>query len=72
MKLIRIGYHHDTGKKFGNLIVVLNQCLKNFQLGFSSKIEVPQLCLEPSLEPENFSSNSSLINTLQGKGKLNG
>ena len=43
IQLIRIGYNHDTGGKFGNLIVVLNQGLKNFQLGFSSKIEVPQL-----------------------------
>jgi hypothetical protein len=24
MQLIRIGYNHDTGRKFGNLIVVLN------------------------------------------------
>ena len=43
IQLIRIGYNHDTGRKFGNLIVVLNQGLRNFQLGFSSKIEVPQL-----------------------------
>jgi hypothetical protein len=27
----------------GNLIVVLNEGLKKFQLGFSSEIEVPQL-----------------------------
>jgi len=24
IQLIRIGYDHDTGRKFGNLIVVLN------------------------------------------------
>ena len=39
IQLIRIGYNHDTGRKFGNLSVGL----KKFQLGFSSKIEVPQL-----------------------------
>ena len=39
MQLIRIGYNHDTGRKFGNLIAVL----KKIQLGFSSKIDVPQL-----------------------------
>ena len=41
MQLIRIGYNDDTGRKFGNLIVVL----KKFRLDFSSKIEVPQLGL---------------------------
>ena len=48
MQLIRIGYNYDTGRKFGNLIVVLNQGLKKIQLGFSSKIEVPRLGSEPS------------------------
>ena len=48
MQLIRIGYIHDTGRRFGNLIVVLNQGFKKFHLGFSSKIEVPQLGSEPS------------------------
>jgi hypothetical protein len=43
MQLIRIGYNHDTIRKLGNLIVVLNEGLKKFQLGFSSEIEVPQL-----------------------------
>ena len=50
-----IDYNHDTGIKLGNLIVVLSRS-KNLQifdmhiaycrycqLGFSSKIEVPQL-----------------------------
>ena len=66
MQLIRIGYNHDTIKKLGNLIVVLNESLKKFQLGFSSEIEVPQLGSARnlhslgSLEPENSSSNSSL------------
>ena len=70
MQLIRIGNDCDTVKKFGNLIVVLNQCLKKCQLGFSLKIEVPQLGSAQklhssgSLEPENFSSNSSLVFTL--------
>ena len=45
MHLIEIGYNHDTGKKFGNLIVILNYCFNKIQLRFSSKIEVPQLCL---------------------------
>jgi hypothetical protein len=39
MQLIRIGYNHDTGR---NLEIWL-YFLKKFQLGFSSKIEVPQL-----------------------------
>ena len=26
MHLIRIGYNHDTGRKLGNLIVVLSSC----------------------------------------------
>ena len=43
MQLIRIGYNHDTIRKLGNLIVVLNEGLKKIQLGFSSEIEVPQL-----------------------------
>jgi hypothetical protein len=43
MQLIRIGYNHDTIRKLGNLIVVLNEGLKKFQLGFSSEIEVPRL-----------------------------
>ena len=62
MQLIRIGYNHDTGKKLGNLIVVHNQGLKKFQLGFSSEIEVPRnLHSSGSLEPGNSSSNSSLL-----------
>ena len=36
MQLIRIGYNHDTIRKLGNLIVVLNEGLKKYQLGFSS------------------------------------
>ena len=62
MQLIRIGYNHDTGR---NLEIWL-YFLKKFQLGFSSKIEVPQLGLawnlhsSGSLELENSSLNSSL------------
>ena len=41
MQLIRIGYNHDTGR---NLEIWL-YFLKKFQLGFSSKVEVPQLGL---------------------------
>ena len=48
LQLIRIGYNHDTGRKFGNLIVAPDQGLKKYQLGFSLKIEVPQLGLAPS------------------------
>jgi hypothetical protein len=43
MQLIRIGYNYDTIRILGNLIVVLNEGLKKFQLGFSSEIEVPEL-----------------------------
>ena len=56
--MVRNGYNHDTGRKFGNVIVVLNQGFKNFQLSFSSIIEVPQLSSawnlhsSGSLEPE--------------------
>ena len=32
MQLIRIGYNHDTGRKFGNLIVVLKKISARFQL----------------------------------------
>ena len=32
MQLIRIGYNHDTGRKFGNLIVVLKKISAQFQL----------------------------------------
>ena len=65
-QLIRIGYNYDTGRKFGNLIVIPNQCLQKFQLSFSSKIEVPQLGSPQnlhslcSLDPENSSSKSYL------------
>ena len=41
MKLIWIGYNHDTGR---NLEIWLH-FLKKFQLDFSSKIELPQLGL---------------------------
>ena len=41
MQWIRIGYNHDTSR---NLEIWL-YFLKKFQLGFSSKIEVPQLGL---------------------------
>ena len=34
--------NHDTGRKFGNLILVLNWGLKHFQLDCSSKIKVSQ------------------------------
>ena len=43
MQLIRIGYNHDTGRKFGNLSVGLKKISARFQLSFSWKIEVPQL-----------------------------
>ena len=62
MQLIRIGYNHDTGR---NLEIWL-YFLKKFQLGFSSKIEVPRLGSTFNLhssalfEPENSSSNSFL------------
>ena len=58
IQMVRNGYNHDTGRKFGNVIVVLNQGFKNFQLSFSSIIEVPQLSSawnlhsSGSLEPE--------------------
>ena len=77
IQFIRIGYNHDTGRKFGNLIVVFNQCLKKFQLGFSSKIKVPQLGSarnlqsSGSLEPENSSSNSSLV-SMYSRGGYDG
>ena len=32
MQLIKIGYNHDTGRKFGNLIVVLKKNSARFQL----------------------------------------
>ena len=74
MQLIRIGYNPDTGRKFGNLIVVLLiSAKKKFQLGFSSKIEVLRLGLarnlhsSGSLKPENSSSNSSLLSSDQPK-----
>ena len=67
MQLIRNGYNHDTGRKFGNLIVVLKKFSARFQLenwsvparlGSARNIHSSGL-----LEPENSSSNPSLVNT---------
>ena len=72
MQLIRIGYNHDTDRKFGNLIVVLNQGLKNFSSVSARKLKCPSsawlgsarnLHSLGSLEPENSSLNSSLLFT---------
>ena len=58
--IIRTAYNYDTGTKLENSYL----CIKKIQLGFSSKIEVPQLGSARnlqslgSLEPENSSSNS--------------
>ena len=40
IQLIRIGYNHDTGRKFGNLIVVLNQGLRNSSVS-AQKLKCP-------------------------------
>ena len=32
MQLIRIGYNPDTGRKFGNLILILKKISARFQL----------------------------------------
>ena len=49
IQLIRIGYNHDTGRKFGNLIVVLNQCLRKFSLVSARNLSaLARLGLEPS------------------------
>ena len=77
MQWIRIGYNHDTSR---NLEIWL-YFLKKFQLGFSSKIKVPQLGStrldsarkfhsSGSLEPENSSSNSSLENKKRKPSKI--
>ena len=62
MQLIKIGYNHDTGRKFGNLIVVLK---KKFSSVSARKLKCPgsarNLLSSGSLEPENSSSNSSLV-----------
>ena len=40
MQLIRIGYNHDTGRKFGNLIVVLLiSAKKNFSSVSAQKLK---------------------------------
>ena len=60
--MIRIGYNHDTDRKFGNLIVVLK---KNFSSVSARKLKRPSSARKfhslGSLEPENSSSNSSLL-----------
>jgi len=33
------GYNHDTGRKFGNLIAVLNWCLKKFPVSMGYFVE---------------------------------
>ena len=67
MPLIRIGYNHDTGRKFGNLIVVLKKISARFQLeNWTAPARLDSarnFHSSGSLEPEKTSSNSSLTVT---------
>ena len=64
VQLIRIGYNHDTGRKFGKLIVVLKKISARFRLqNWSAPARLgsaQNLHSSGSLEPKNSSSNSSL------------
>ena len=60
MQLIRIGYNHNTGRKFGNLIVVLKNSVP------ARKLKCPSSAwhrtfIARARYPKNSSLNSSLI-----------